>query len=233
MEEVSRGVLLDAFSGDGGAGRGYRQAGWYVIGVDIAPQPHYGGHEFIQADALEVLADRVFMSQFDAAHTSPPCQKYCTLAAYQRHIEYPDLVDPVRELLIATGLPYVIENVPQAPLRDPVTLCGGMFGLPVYRHRGFESNVPLSAPDHPTHTARCVRNGYLPTAARPFMSIHGGRHSRAWLLAAASAMGVEWMVDSDTAESIRRVCEAIPPAYTHHLGGQLLAHAMGSSLPVR
>lgn len=214
--------LLDLFSCDGGAGRGYQLAGWHVTGVDIEAQPHYGGDVFMQADAMEVLADPGFLSGFDAVRASPPCQHYSTLNAYNK-IAYPDLIAPVRQLLQASGLPYIIENVPQAPLLNPVTLCGTMVGLPVYRHRAFESNVALSAPPHGSHALLCARNGYLPTPERPYMSIHGGRHSRAWLIAAAGAMGVEWMVDAATPASIRRVCEAIPPAYTRHLGRQLLA----------
>lgn len=207
--------ILDTFSGGGGAGCGYHLAGFEVVGVDIQPQPNYP-FEFIQADALDVLRDREFLAGFDAIHASPPCQAYTPLNHYN-HRAYPDLVDETRELLEASGLPYVIENVPQAPLRDPVILCGTMFGLRMYRHRGFETNFPLPSPVHRAHTARCARNGYLPTPERPFMSIHGGRHSRAWLAAAKEVMGMPWVT------TIREVCEAIPPAYTEYIGRHLIA----------
>lgn len=222
--------LLDLFCCAGGAARGYWLAGFEVTGVDIAPQELYGGNHWIQGDALEILADRDLMAGFDAVHASPPCQHYSTLNAYNKRA-YPDLIAPVRELLGATGLPYIIENVPQAPLIDPVMLCGTMFGLPIYRHRDFESNIRLTAPAHARHARLCARAGYLPTAERPYMSIHGSKHSKAWLFAAAEAMGVTWMVDADTASSHRRVCESIPPAYTRHLGSQLLA-AVGARLGV-
>lgn len=212
---LGRPRLLDTFCCAGGAAMGYHRAGFEVVGVDIEPQPNYP-FRFIQADALEVLASPSMLAMFDAIHASPPCQAYSPLNAINRR-EYPDLVAPVRELLDASGLPYVIENVVQAPLRDPVVLCGGMFGLSLYRHRAFESNVPLAAPTHPRHEARCVRNGYLPTKEAPFMSIHGGKHSRAWREKAADVMGVPWT------RTIVEVCEAIPPAYTEYIGGYLMA----------
>lgn len=147
------------------------------------------------------------------------------LNAYNQ-LDYPDLVAPTRDLLRATGRPWVIENVPQAPLIDPAILCGSMFDLPVYRHRGFESNVPLDPPPHPAHLALCARNGYLPTAERPFMSIHGGRHSIAWQHAACDAMGTPWLkvpAGGDREAAIREVCEAIPPKFTRWIGTRLLA----------
>jgi DNA (cytosine-5)-methyltransferase 1 len=218
---ASRPRLLDLFCGAGGAAMGYHRAGFDVVGVDIAPQPNYcGDAAFIQADALVCLRglamahEKGWAPEFDAIHASPPCQSYSTLNAYN-HKDYPDLVGKVRELLIATGLPYVIENVPQAPLRDPIMLCGSMFGLRVYRHRLFESSAPLVVPAHPVHAARCVRNGYLPTLDQ-FMTISGGKHSRAWQARAAEVMGVPWT------RTIREVCEAIPPAYTEHVGRQLI-----------
>lgn len=204
---------------------GYTRAGFDVVGVDINPQPHYPG-EFIQADILEVLEDKAFMADFDAAAISPPCQRYSNLNAYN-HKDYPDLIGPVRERLEALGLPYVIENVEAAApeLRDPVMLCGPMFGLKVYRHRLFETNWPLTAPVEPEHKWLCARNGYLPTPERPFMTITGGKHSRAWQNAACDAMGMPWIkvpAGGDTRLGIREVCEAIPPAYTEFIGARLL-----------
>lgn len=207
--------LLDLFCGAGGAAVGYHRAGFEVVGVDNQPQPNYP-FEFWQTDALANDYGPWDICDFDAIHASPPCQAYSPLNAYNGK-EYPDLVDSVRALLLQTGLPYVIENVPQAPLLDPVRLCGPMFGLRIYRHRAFESSVELDTPRHTRHVARCARNGYLPNPAAPFMSIHGGRHSKAWVRAAAEQMGVPWM------SNVREVCEAIPPAYTEHIGRFLLA----------
>lgn len=215
---MRRPIAVDFFCGAGGASEGLRRAGFYVIGIDVQEMPNYCGDEFVRADALDVLADPTrFLGArpIAAAHASPPCQAYSPLNAYNGK-DYPDLIAPVRELLDASGLPYSIENVVQAPLRNPVVLCGAMFGLRVYRHRGFETNFPLESPQHQKHTARCIRNGYLPTKERPFMSIHGGKHSKAWQRKAAEVMGVPWM------QTIAEVCEAIPPAYAEYVGARLL-----------
>jgi DNA (cytosine-5)-methyltransferase 1 len=141
--------LLDLFSGAGGAARGYQRAGFYVVGVDHKPQPRYAGDEFIQTDALAVLAGEFGeLRDFDVIHTSPPCQAF---TAYRRRgagvgDNYPDLIGETRDLLERTGLPYAIENVPGAPLCDPVAICGSSLGLDVRRHRLFETNWPLVVP---------------------------------------------------------------------------------------
>ena len=209
--------LLDLFCGGGGAAFGYYQAGFTVTGVDIEPQPDYP-FEFFQADALEFLKEHGH--EWDMIHASPPCQRFTPLSALpsQQGKEYPDLVEPTRSLLIESGKPYVMENVVQAGLRDPVVLCGPMFGLRIYRHRAFESSIRLVAPAHKPHKALCMRAGYLPTADRPFMSIHGrnGHNSRAWV-AAAAAMGTPWL-----SSNLNGVCEAIPPAYTRYIGSQVM-----------
>ncbi len=216
--------LCDLYSCAGCAGMGYHLAGFDVLGVDIDPQPRYP-FRFFQYDAIKFIAE--YGNVFDAFHASPPCQFHSPLNAYNRK-EYPDLIAPTREALIATGRPYVIENVEAAApaLKDPIMLCGPMFGLRMYRHRLFETNWDLAAPPHSTHVELCARNGYLPTAVRPFMSIHGGKHSVAWQRAAAEEMGAPWISvpdGGDTKLAIREVCEAIPPAYTKYIGDHLMA----------
>ena len=199
--------LLDLFCGAGGAAMGYHRAGFEVVGVDINPQPHYP-FEFHQADALAYPLDG-----FDVIHASPPCQSYAITNNIWKKAagHYPDLVEPTRALLAATGLPYVIENVPGAPLVNPVTLCGASFGLRVYRHRLFESNVFLMASGHPRHVAR-ASYGRTPkadeffTISGHFGDVEGGRR----------AMGIDWMTRQELSQSI-------PPAYTEWIGRQLIA----------
>ena len=128
--------LFDCFSGAGGKAMGYHRAGFEVVGVDIAMQKNYP-FEFHQADALEYLQEHGH--EFDAIHASPPCQAYSVTYSLPNVGEYPELIEPIRELLISSGKPYVIENVPGAPLINPVELCGSMFGLNVIRHRRFET----------------------------------------------------------------------------------------------
>jgi DNA (cytosine-5)-methyltransferase 1 len=212
---MTRPRLLDACCCAGGATRGYQLAGFHVTGVDIVPQPNYCGDEFVQGDAIEYI--REHGREFDLIHASWPCQKFTPLNAYNGK-DYPDLVTPGRQVMLETGVPFVIENVPQAPLESPVSLCGSMFGLKLRRHRGFESGNGFRLPQLLCGRHElCTRNGYLPTADRPFMTISGGRHSEAWRLKAAKVMGVPWT------KTIVEVCEAIPPAYTRWIGEQWLA----------
>lgn len=203
---------LDLFCGAGGAAMGYHQAGFEVVGWDIEHHPGYPFEHHV-GDALGVLADVDYVRSFDLVHASPPCQAY-TNAAKIMHRSHPDLVGPVRELLVAAGVPYVIENVPGAPLLHPITLCGAMFpGLKTYRHRLFESNVPIVAPAHPQHTAPTTKMGRPPQEGE-FMHVVGNFSG---VNAAREAMGISWMTRDD-------LREAIPPAYTEHIGRQVTGH---------
>ena len=130
--------LLDLFCGAGGASKGYADAGFDdIVGVDNKPQPHYP-FEFVLADAMTYP-----LEGFDAIHASPPCQGYSIMRnlPWLRDKVYPLLIEPTLERLAAAGVPYVIENVMGARyVLDGNWLCGGMFGLPFYRHRVFATN---------------------------------------------------------------------------------------------
>lgn len=209
-----RPVALDLYCHAGGAARGYHAAGFDIVGVDIEPMPEYP-YEFHQDDAVDFL--RRHGHEFDLNHGSPPCYAYSNLNAYN-HKEYPRLIAATRDAMIEAGRPWVIENVEPAlsEMINPVTLCGTMFGLLMYRHRLFETSFPLVAPAHPRHEWLCTRNGYLPTPQRPFMSIHGGKHSRAWQRKAAETMETPWIT------TIQGVCQAIPPRYAQYVGEAML-----------
>ena len=211
--------ILDLFCCAGGAGIGYSRAGFEVIGVDINPQPHYP-LPFIQADALKL--DRKFIALFDAIHASPPCQPYSDLLKRNgNRSKWPPLIEPVRELLQQSGLPFIIENVEGAPLLNPVVLCGTMFPeLRVLRHRLFESNFPITVPphgEHPlVHTLDKRKNHYGKTNEwKDFVQVTGGGNCT--IAAASQAMGIDWMTKAE-------INEAIPPAYTFFIGKQLLKH---------
>ena len=139
--------LLDLYCKAGGASVGYARAGFEVVGVDIKKQKRYP-YEFIQADALEVLADKDFLATFDVLAGSPPCQTHSATKhlriAQGKSTDKVDLIPQTREAFLDSGKPYIIENVPGAPLIDPVILCGSSFGLKVRRHRLFESNIELT-----------------------------------------------------------------------------------------
>lgn len=210
---VTKPILIDLFCGQGLASAGYAAAGFEVHGVDIKPQPRYP-FTFMRDDALAYLREKMWSVQHlvAAVHASPPCQGY---SKTQRiwDTEWPDLVAPVRELLIETGLPWVIENVEGAPLRDPVTLCGSMFGLRTYRHRLFEAGggLALPQPEHPEHVAPLRKMGRRPM---PGDMIH----------AVGNFSGVEevrrdWGVPWANREGIR---EGLPPAYTRFIGEHIM-----------
>lgn len=190
---------------------GYHRAGFEVVGVDLSPQPNYP-FEFHQADAM---AGQVNLAAFDVIHASPPCQSYSAMSACRPGLaeHYPDLVSAVRAMLVKSGLPYVIENVPGSPLEDPITLCGLMFDLELHRHRLFESNLPLTAPEHPPHDVPASKAGHW----RPgtIMSVAG---HVAPVAHARKIMGIDWSTRDE-------LVEAIPPVYTEHLGRQLI-HAV-------
>jgi DNA (cytosine-5)-methyltransferase 1 len=215
---MSRLRLLDLFCCAGGAGMGYHRAGFEVVGVDIAPQPNYP-FEFHQGDALKYLAQHGH--EFDVVHLSPPCQGYTTMSNKHRTAQaaHPRLIEPARAAAVAAGLPYVIENVAGArrAMHSPMKLSGGMFGLGVDRPRLFESNVPLTPPRH--RKADSVVGVYGPLDGRLLWTRRDGTQLRAarTLAEGQRAMGIDWM-------RWHELTEAIPPAYTEHIGRQLLAH---------
>lgn len=212
--------LLDLFCGAGGCSAGYARAGFAVTGVDLAPQGHYPYFDLIQDDALLVLDDRAFISQFDVIHASPPCPRYSSLTHVSGNRDnHPDLVAPVRDLLIASGKPYIIENVVGAPLLDPIVLCGSMFelgvkGATLRRHRLFESNMPLAAP--PDACAGKSIVGVYGTGGAWTRTAPGGGGVKVSGKAAAEALGIDWTDYQPV------LAQAIPPAYTEHIGRQLI-----------
>jgi DNA (cytosine-5)-methyltransferase 1 len=221
MQAKERPRILDLFCCAGGVAVGYNRAGFEVVGVDIEPQPHFP-FEFIQADALTLDMD--FIKSFDAIHASPPCQSYSDLAKRNGNAhEWPRLVEPVREMLIESGKPYVIENVEGAPLLNPIVLCGTMFkGLRVLRHRLFETNFLILTPPHGKHpichTFDKRKSQYGRTNDMiDFVSVNGGGNCT--VAAARDAMGIDWMTKDE-------LNEAIPPAYTEFIGKQLVKHIL-------
>jgi DNA (cytosine-5)-methyltransferase 1 len=203
--------LLDLFCCAGGAGTGYSRAGFDVTGVDILPQRNYP-FRFIQAEALEYV--RLHASEFDAVHASPPCQAYTQAALGMRNAGkvYPDLLAPTRDALNLTGLPWIIENVPDAPMRADYKLCGCQFGLKLRRERWFETswqgfNLRPTC-HHPFPVVSVVGHG-TPSWVRKRLGFNPKIQDY------HEAMGITWM-------NRRELSQAIPPAYTEFLGGLLI-----------
>ena len=216
--------LLDLFCGAGGAAVGYPRAGFDVVGVDTdGRQLEVYPFDCVNGDALNPPVD---LSQFDAIHASPPCQRYSTATTGTGDpLSHPDLVEPVRQLLADSGLPTIMENVPGAPMRPDVMLCGSSFGLRVQRHRVFECGRWFAWGAPPCRHANQLQSGPVVTVtgwAEPNVRHRPGR-SRPTSIKytdvnhAREVMGMPW--------ATRHGCvEAIPPAYTEWLGEQLFEH---------
>jgi DNA (cytosine-5)-methyltransferase 1 len=213
--------VLDLFCGAGGASMGYYMAGFDVVGVDNKAHKDYPFPMIIQ-DALELTP--AYLQKFDLVHASPPCQPFTSLMklaqAQGKTTNKPDLLEPTRHLLRASGVHYIIENVVGAPLINPVQLCGSSFGLEVRRHRLFESFLKLegSKCDHKTQGKPIGVYGSMGDQLQGKNNktggyVYGGRTANT-VEEARHAMGIGWnMKWSD-------LVEAIPPAYTEYLGLQ-------------
>lgn len=207
--------LLDLFCGQGGAAMGYSRAGFDVVGVDIVPQPRYP-FEFHQADALAYVAEHGH--EFDAIHASPPCQAHTAMKSNWNSKPHENLLTPTLALLETIAVPWVVENVPGAPMRRDITLCGTMFGLGVgdaelRRHRWFQTNWPTPVLLTPcAHGANPVTIGVYGQHGRDrrrdvqtFISVEDGK----------VAMGIDWMTGDG-------LSQAIPPVYTEFISKYLL-----------
>lgn len=246
---MSRPKLLDLFCCEGGASEGYSRAGFDVYGIDLFGDYSRKRYPFpaSQGDALIALtilnnhgavmfspptwgqAEVLYLDDFDAIAASPPCQRYSITNA-ARQADYPDLIGPVRELLRATGKPYVIENVVGAPLIDPLMLCWSMFNaagsvlddddtpLRMERHRLFESNMSLGSPGHCNHPKDVQVAGSYGGARRDKWE---AKHVRKGgyvpsIPVQQKLLGIDWMTQKGMHQSI-------PPDYTHYIGAQILA----------
>jgi DNA (cytosine-5)-methyltransferase 1 len=206
--------LLDLFCGVGGASVGYHQAGFEVHGVDLKHGKRYP-FTYLRADVLDILRDDEYINQFDVIHASPPCQTH-SITKHLRNAQGKstskiDLIPETRAALIASGKPYIIENVPGSPLINPIQLCGSSFGLKVRRHRLFESNMPLvgSKCNHKTQGRPIGVYGSLND------EIPKGGKTASTIDEARKAMDMDWAIWTE-------LVEAIPPAFTKYLGGQIV-----------
>lgn len=211
--------LLDLYCGAGGASMGYYRAGFEVVGVDINPQPHYP-FKFYQEDALKFPLDG-----FDAIHASPPCQYWSSITATSGdRKKHPQLIEPTRKRLSESGVPYIIENVPRAPLYNPILICGVERNLRLgpyvlRRHRLFETNWPLWS-----YGCGCYRGdgitlgvyGGGTSSKERNPNTKGGRPYKGRGDERKRIMGMEWC------KTNAEVNQAIPPAYTEFIGKQLI-----------
>lgn len=224
--------ILDLFCKAGGAGAGYAQAGFEVVGVDIKHQKRYP-FTFIHADAVEVMRDVAFLRTFDVIHASPPCQTHSITKnlrdAQGGTTDKVDCIPITRELLGASGVPYIIENVPGAPLINPVQCCGSYFGLKVRRHRIFESTLPIvgteckhKAQGKPIGIYGAMNDNPQGLDRTTGRYVYGGSTAKT-IEEAREAMRIDWMIWAE-------LVEAIPPAYTEFLGTQMHLALIGKKV---
>jgi DNA (cytosine-5)-methyltransferase 1 len=165
--------VLDIGCGAGISSDGYA-AYFDVTGVDNNPAVgRYYPYEFVCGDALKLdsggrpvsALEPGYLRQFDLIHLGGPCQPWSKMMNCRPGLreKYTDLIGPLRPVLEESGVPYVIENVEGAPLRDPVWLCAVAFGVPeLLRHRGFETGNGLVIPPlyHPKHPLKASKAGH-------------------------------------------------------------------------
>ena len=205
--------LLDLYCGVGGASAGYAAVGFEVTGIDLKHGKRYP-YTYIKGDVLQYLKDFDFLQSFDVIHASPPCQTH-SITQHLRNAQGKttskvDLIPQTRAALIASGKPYIIENVPGSPLVNPIQLCGSAFDLKVRRHRLFESNMSLQgsicnhkAQGRPVGVYGSLKDE-IPKGGKTAINIEEARQ----------AMGISWAIWTE-------LVEAIPPAYTKYLGLQI------------
>lgn len=221
---VRKKVILDLCCGEGGAAMGYLRAGFAVIGVDIVDHARTYPGFFVKADALVAL--EAFLPRVDAVHTSPPCLAWTQGNVANDITGYPNLIAAHRAALRASGRPWVIENVPRAPLHRPLLLCGTMFGLQaddagtplrLRRHRHFESSLTLRPPRPCDHSGSMPWGGVYDGGRRDRDEARnvrrGGYTPRGKV--AGDLLGIDFMSQAG-------LDKAIPPAYTEWIGRQLM-----------
>lgn len=215
-------LLLDLYCGGGGAALGYLQSGLFeVVGVDTIDQPGYPG-TFVKSDATTFL--REYGGDFDAVHASPPCPRASRITPVRYRSGWVDWIAPTRHELQKTGKPWVIENVPGAVMRRDLELCGTQFGLPLYRHRLFETSWgwvvgDTPAPcvhDRPTWYPWDKRRASYGTEYEPgfIIPVHGDNNAPADLQFMAMGIGRDQM-------SRKQMIKAIPPAFTKFIAPEL------------
>jgi DNA (cytosine-5)-methyltransferase 1 len=232
---MKRPRALDLFCCAGGAAKGLFDAGFDVVGWDIRPQPRYP-FEFHQGDALTAST-----AGFDFIWASPPCQAHTAMKTMHNAKPHLDFIPATRAKLLASGLPYCIENVMGAPLLSPFTLCGTMFGLGVedadlQRHRIFEVNYPVGELPTCRHGARAtigIYGGHVRNRKPRTIGVYGegARDSRRKFDKGVpdftseqgrEAMGISWM-------TIAELSQAIPPAYSEFIGRAAMKTVLSAS----
>lgn len=216
--------ILDLFCCCGGASTGMSNLGHDITGVDINDDHDYP-YDFIHSDVFALRLD--FLQKFDFIWASPPCQHFCWSTSKKARNSYPDLVARTRELLRKVGKPFVIENVPTAPLRKDLMLCGTMFGLRLIRHRIFEIHGFMPSKRwHPRHRARIInKNG----KSRCYYMQVAGHGSESYSFKVG-----DWReaMQLPHIKNREHLVEAVPPKYSQYIVRSIEGSSILSPLEV-
>jgi DNA (cytosine-5)-methyltransferase 1 len=208
--------LLDLFCGAGGATAGYQQAGFYVVGVDIKPQPNYCGDEFYQTDAMTFPLDG-----FDVVHASPPCHDHSNVTGRNRKAKGTACTAWMLSAMIERlrGKVFVVENVETADMPYSLLLCGSMFGLDVRRHRLFATShlIPALPCQHHLQEPRFRSLDSRSKGLSTVVGVHGHLNYPGELELRRKSMSIDWMTNAE-------ICQAIPPPYTKYVGERLIEY---------
>lgn len=201
-------LYLDLFSCEGGMAMGAHRAGCHVVCVDFSPQPR-NPFEFYQGDALEFVAQHGH--EFDIIGASPPCEFGCRMfnPVKGRDKKHLNLIPATRELLQASGKPYVIENVKanRKHLINSIKLTGSMFAATnkLFRDRYFETFPTM--PYFYEFGVNPPNYNYTPI---PVNSSCKKGNTHAPIEVVREAMGMEWA----SRDGLR---QGIPPAYGEYI----------------
>lgn len=179
---ADRGVESEALSAYGNVHR-----------FTIDPEPN----EFVGLTTAVDLMDVMPDGTADLVMLHPKCAKWSDMPDVDPD-EHENQIPRARELANELGDHYIIENKPRAPLKDPVTLSGKQFGLPIAYERAFETSFPVRSPP---------REQSLGTECSPYF--YADRSKEWW-------KSVKGVIGDYPKQHIAK--NALPAAFVHTLG---------------
>jgi len=113
-----------------------------VVRVGIDPEANRYSHA-VQADGCKLPFSR---NTFDIGIFHPLCQRFSHATPPENKDDFPNQIPAARSEAQRVCENYIIENVPKAPLQNPVYLNGKMFGMQIKYERAFETSYHVPQP---------------------------------------------------------------------------------------